>query len=136
MHKNATARGVWVDVPPPPPRKFLEFQGYEIHSETIFVLKGCFSEVRQQSFTCFSDEACEINHSLGRIERPRRDSFPLFAAISPCHHATCIAALSGYLPSMEEGKSGPVETGLTGLAATGKWKGWQPSEVEPRTPLA
>ena len=44
-----------------------------------------------------ADEACETNHSLGRVEvdgRLGRDSFALFAAIlyyvSTCHHAVCV----------------------------------------------
>ena len=35
MHKYTTARGVWGHTPPPP-RKFLQFMGYEIVYETIF----------------------------------------------------------------------------------------------------
>ena len=37
-----------------PPRKFGEFRGYEIASETIFGPKWCFSEARQQSLTCMN----------------------------------------------------------------------------------
>ena len=48
---------IWVDRPGLgawPPRKFLEFRGYEVASETIFGPKRCFSEARRQSFTCMS----------------------------------------------------------------------------------
>ena len=55
-----------------------------------------------------------------------RDSFALFAAISyyvsTCHHAVCVrralALFGDAKQAMGEGKSGPVETGLTGPVAT------------------
>ena len=78
-----------------PSRKFMEFTGYDIASESIFGSKRCFSESRRQSFTCMNvfscssrcqalvlasqpftnlashtlqDVACETSHSLGRME--------------------------------------------------------------------
>ena len=38
----------------PPPRKFLEFRGYKIASETIFGPKQCLLKARQQGFTCIN----------------------------------------------------------------------------------
>ena len=88
----------------PPPRKFLEFRGYEVASETIFGPKQCFSEATRQSFTCMNIypfcPLCHIalvsafrsfaNHTSHTLRRsfgwkngkflPR--SFILFAAIS------------------------------------------------------
>ena len=72
------------------------------------------------------------DRSVGRTENCwKTRSFALFAAISyyvaTCHHAVCVP-WHGRLPSiglfgdakqaMGEGKSGPVETGLTGPVAT------------------
>ena len=107
MRKHATARGVGGM---PPPRKFLEFRGYEIASETIFGPKRCFSEARRQSsIRMNSYPFCPLRqiaafHSLisqaiypsqmrlvrliVRLEEQKvvgrlgRDSFALFAAIS------------------------------------------------------
>ena len=42
------------------PRKFWEFRGYEVASETIFGPKRCFSEARRQSFTCMN--ICPLRH--------------------------------------------------------------------------
>ena len=80
--------------------------------------------------TPFADEACETNHSLGRTEScwktPKR--FFRTVCIHASHimfeHVTMLCACHGRSPSigpigdakqaMGEGKSGPVETGLTG----------------------
>ena len=46
-----------------PLRKFLEFKGYEVASETIFGPKRCFSEARRQSFTCMNIYPfCPLRH--------------------------------------------------------------------------
>ena len=112
-HKHTTARGVGVV-----PRKILEFRGYEIASETIFGQVWCFSEARRQSFTwtniySFCSLHCTAtfrlsdnsqSHTLRRWglcnwsfaleewkvvgRKTRKNSFALFAAISPvltCH---------------------------------------------------
>ena len=142
----------------PPPRKFLEFRGYEIASETIFGPKRCFSEARRQSSIrmnsypfCplrqiaafhslisqaipFADEACETNRSLGRTESCWKTRKRFFRTV--CSHLVlcfnvlprCVCAMGvrehwPYLatpskPWGRPGKSGPVETGLTGPVAT------------------
>ena len=78
-------------------KQFLEFRGYEIASETIFGTIRCYSEARRQFYMYEYLPFPPIASYIGRW------------------------ALCGHLPSngtqSSEGKSGPVETGLTGLAA-------------------
>ena len=65
----------------------------EASSETIFGPKQSISEARQQSFTCKN----------------------IYAVL---HTMVVCQALALFGDAMGEGKSGPVETGLTGLVAT------------------
>ena len=138
----------------------MKFRGYEIASETIFGPMQCFSEARQQSFTCtlsaycitqnwfqpsgrlltlqphapFGDETCKtiIVHlkEWKVIGRKTQIFFALFGAsseISTCHlcgWGPCMsicrakALIGDAKHAMGEGKSGPVETGLTGSVTT------------------
>ena len=84
--------------------------------------------------TLFAGEACETNRSLVRtessLEDSRNSSVALFAAISqvstwcPCASGHCVgvrqamALVGDAMQATSEGKSGPVETRLTGPAAT------------------
>ena len=120
--KHATPTEVWGHVPPPTsPRKF---RGYETAPETIFGAIQCFSEARQQSFTCMditlsahcfrlSDcslisqatsftDVLRLARLIVRLEeqkvvgrKTRKSSFALFAAISQV--STCHLCALGAL---------------------------------------
>ena len=104
------------------PRKFWEFRGYEIASETIFRSIQCFSEARRQSFTTtvfahfrdhsliskatpFAHEACEtiIVHLEERkvVGRKTQRSFSHCSQPSRKfqHVAYVLGALHGHPPS-------------------------------------
>ena len=87
--------------------------------------------------TPFADEACETNSSLGRTESCWKTRKRFFCAVRSASHLVlcfnmsprCVRAMGAFAehwlylvtpskPCMGEGKSGLVETGLTGAAAT------------------
>ena len=95
----------------------------------------------QPKTTPIAGEACETNRSLVRTESCwkedlRNSSVALFAAISQvstwylCAAGRCMgvhqamALIGNARQATGDGKCGPVETGLTGLAATALQTNW------------
>ena len=89
--------GAYVSTPqqlgPHPPRKFWEFRGYEVASETISGPKPCFSESIQHWFW-LSDRSLISQTTPFADGCWKARSFALFTAISyyvaTCHHAVCV----------------------------------------------
>ena len=78
------------------------FRGYEIASETIFRTIQCYSEARRQF------------HMYEYLPLPPIASYS--GSTSPALRQ-CLLSNSTKVRHESEGKSGPVETGLTGLTA-------------------
>ena len=138
MRKHATARGVWGHAPP---EIFWNLKAMKLLLRPFFP-KRCFSEARRQNITYMNIYPfCPLRHialhgfgfPIVRLEERKivgRLGLPYCS--QPSHimlqHVTTLIACHGRLPSiglfgdakqaMGEGKSGPVETGLTGPVAT------------------
>ena len=142
VHKHATARGVWGHAPP---ENFWNLKAKRLPLRPFLVQcdvpwRPDYSLISQA--TPFADEPGlrDYNPSLGRTERCWKSFIPLFVAVSQvsaCHLCACgpcmgvrrVMALIGDTKQARvwqretkqatgEGKSGPVETRLTGPAAT------------------